>query len=65
MTKKTLNVLITIMIVFFVLFFAGQLAYETYSRNRSDQIAQEQWEEEQARKEQENASGPTIDESRN
>ena len=53
------------MIVFFVLFFAGSFAYETYSRNKSDAIAQEQWEQEQAKKEQENASGPTIDESKN
>lgn len=64
MTKKTLNTIITIMIVFFVLFFAGSFAYETYTRNKSDALAQQQWEEEQRRKEQENASGPTIGESK-
>ncbi len=64
MTKKTLNVIISIMVAFFVLFFAGSLAYETYSRNKSDRDSQTQWEQEQAKREEENSSGPTLDESK-
>lgn len=52
------------MVAFFVLFFAGSLAYETYSRNKSDRDSQTQWEQEQAKREEENSSGPTLDESK-
>lgn len=60
MTKKTLNVLMIIMATFFVLFFGGSIAYENYLRAKSDQEYEEQWEKDQANKENENASGSTI-----
>lgn len=60
MTKKTLNVLMIIMATFFVLFFGGSIAYENYLRTKSDEQYEEQWKKEQAEKENENASGSTI-----
>lgn len=60
MTKKTLNILMIIMATFFVLFFGGSIAYENYLRTKSDEEYAEQWEKDQANKENENASGPTI-----
>ncbi len=60
MTKKTLNVLMIIMATFFVLFFGGSIAYENYLRTKSDEEYEEQWEKDQAKKENENASGSTI-----
>ncbi len=64
MTKKTLNVLMVIMATFFVLFFGGSIAYENYLRTKSDEEYEQQWKDEQAKKEEENASNPTAGESK-
>lgn len=64
MTKKTLNVLMVIMATFFVLFFGVSIAYENYLRAKSDEEYEQQWKEDQAKKEEENASGPTAGESK-
>ncbi len=63
MTKKKINIFITIMIVFIVLFLAGSFAYESYKINKSDQ----QYEEglgdlDQTKKD--NEAGLTNDESK-
>lgn len=64
MTKKTLNVLMVIMATFFVLFFGGSIAYENYLRAKSDEEYEQQWKDDQAKKEEENASNPTAGESK-
>lgn len=52
------------MATFFVLFFGGSIAYENYLRAKSDEEYEQQWKEDQAKKEEENASGPTAGESK-
>lgn len=37
MTKKKINVIITIMIIFIVLFLAGSFAYENYQIRKQDE----------------------------
>lgn len=63
MTKKKINIIITIMIVFIVLFLAGSFAYESYQIRKQD----EKYEEELKNlddKEKENESGKTNEESK-
>lgn len=52
------------MATFFVLFFGGSIAYENYLRTKSDEEYEQQWKDEQAKKEEENASNPTAGESK-
>lgn len=63
MTKKKINIIITIMIVFIVLFLASSFAYESYQIRKQD----EKYEEELKNlddKEKENESGKTNEESK-
>ena len=63
MTKKKINIIITIMIVFIVLFLAGSFAYENYQIRKQD----EKYEEELKNldeKQKENEIGKTNEESK-
>lgn len=63
MTKKKINIIISIMIVFIVLFLAGSFAYENYQIRKQD----EKYEEELKNldeKQKENESGKTNEESK-
>ena len=63
MTKKKINVIITIMIVFIVLFLAGSFAYENYIKRKQDE-KYEQSLDDLSQKQEENASGKTNEESK-
>lgn len=63
MTKKKINVLISIMIVFIVLFLAGSFAYENYLINKQDQQYEESLKD-LNNTEQESSSGKTSEESK-
>ena len=63
MTKKKINVIITIMIVFIVLFLAGSFAYENYIIRKQDE-KYEQSLDDLDQKQEENASGKTNEESK-
>ena len=63
MTKKKINVLITIMIVFIVLFLAGSFAYENYLINKQDQKYEESLKD-LDNTQQESSSGKTSEESK-
>lgn len=41
MTKKKINIIITIMVVFVVLFLAGSFAYENYQIRKQDEKYEE------------------------
>ena len=59
MTKKALNVIICIMVLFIGLFWAGSFAYQQYLMTQSDR------QEESSREDLESGnhgSGPTLDE---
>ena len=59
MTKKKINVIIIIMVIFFALFFAGSFAYEEYRIRKSDQEYSEKWEKEEGQLKDEHSSGNT------
>ena len=63
MTKKKINVIITIMIVFIVLFLAGSFAYENYIIRKQDE-QYEQSLDDLNQKQEENSSGKTNEESK-
>ena len=63
MTKKKINVIISIMIVFIVLFLAGSFAYENYIIRKQDE-QYEQSLDDLDQKQEENASGKTNEESK-
>ena len=63
MTKKKINVTITIMIVFIVLFLAVSFAYENYIIRKQDE-KYEQSLDDLDQKQEENASGKTNEESK-
>lgn len=63
MTKKKINVIITIMIVFIVLFLAGSFAYENYVIRKQDE-KYEQSLDDLNQKQEENSSGKTNEESK-
>ena len=65
MTKKKINVIIIIMVIFIALFFAGSFAYEEYIMNKSDQESQRLWEEEQEKLKEENSSGNINEDLKN
>jgi len=62
MTKKKINVILTIMVVFIVLFLAGSFAYENYLFKKQDAEYNESLKD-LDNKQQENASGKTNNES--
>lgn len=59
MTKKKINVIIVIMIIFIALFFAGSFAYEEYIMRQSDREYEDRWENEEGQLKDENSSGNT------
>lgn len=63
MTKKKINVIITIMIIFIVVFLAGSFAYENYIIRKQDQEYEESLKN-LDQKQEENASGKTNEESK-
>lgn len=63
MTKKKINIIITIMIVFIVLFFAGSFAYENYQIRKQDEKYEEELKNLEE-KQKENESGKTNEESK-
>lgn len=63
MTKKKINIIISIMIVFIVLFLAGSFAYENYIIRKQDE-KYEQSLDDLNQKQEENASGKTNEESK-
>lgn len=63
MTKKKINVIITIMIIFIVVFLAGSFAYESYIIRKQDQEYEESLTN-LDQKQEENASGKTNEESK-
>ena len=63
MTKKKINIIISIMIVFIVLFLAGSFAYENYIIRKQDE-KYEQSLDDLDQKQEENASGKTNEESK-
>lgn len=63
MTKKKINVIITIMIIFIVVFLAGSFAYESYIIRKQDQEYEESLKN-LDQKQEENASGKTNEESK-
>lgn len=63
MTKRKINIIITIMIVFIVLFLAGSFAYENYQiRKQDEQYEQNLKDLDESKKEYE--SGKTNEESK-
>ena len=62
MTKKKINVILTIMVVFIVLFLAGSFAYENYLIKKQDQEYAESLKDLDS-KQEENSSGKTNEES--
>ena len=62
MTKKKINVILTIMVVFIVLFLAGSFAYENYLFRKQDAEYNESLKDLDA-KQQENSAGKTNQES--
>lgn len=65
MTKKKINIIIAIMVVFIAIFFAGSFAYETYKQNKSDQQYEESLDKDLDNAQKENSSGQTNEESKN
>lgn len=63
MTKKKINVIITIMIIFIVVFLAGSFAYENYIIRKQDQEYEESLKN-LDQKQEENSSGKTNEESK-
>lgn len=62
MTKKKINVILTIMVAFIVLFLAGSFAYENYLFKKQDAEYTESLKDLDS-KQQQNASGKTNEES--
>lgn len=65
MTRKTMNVIIGILVAFIVVFFAGSFAYENYIIERSDSQYEQNLEGELDNASKENQSGATNEEARN
>ena len=62
MSKKTLNKIISILVIFIVLFLAGSFAYENYLFKKQDAEYTESLKDLDS-KQQQNASGKTNEES--
>lgn len=65
MTRKTMNIIISILVGFIVVFFAGSFAYENYIMERSDQQYEKNLESDLDGASKENQSGATNNEARN
>jgi uncharacterized membrane protein YgaE (UPF0421/DUF939 family) len=65
MTRKTMNVIIGILVGFIVVFFAGSFAYENYLIERSDSQYEQTLEGELDEASKENQSGATNNEAKN
>ena len=65
MTKKKINVIIVIMVIFFALFFAGSFAYEEYRIRKSDEEYSKQWENDEDQLKNNNTSGSTNEDLSN
>lgn len=63
MTKKKINVILTIMVVFIVLFLAGSFAYESYLFRKQDAEYNESLKDLES-KQEENSAGKTNAESK-
>lgn len=64
MSRKAINIIIGIAIAFFILFFAGSIAYEQYVINKSDSEYNENLEEDLDETSKEHQSGQTNDEAK-
>ena len=64
MTKKKINVILTIMVVFIVIFLAGSFAYENYLIKKQDQEYSESLKDLDT-KQEESSAGKTNQESSN
>ena len=65
MTRRTMNIIIGILVAFVVVFFAGTFAYENYIIEQSDAQYDRTLEGELDETAKENQSGATNDEARN
>ena len=65
MTKKKINIIITIMIICIAFFFAFTYAYENYIIQKSDEQYESTLDDEVGNKKEENSSGLTNEESKN
>lgn len=63
MTKKKINIIITIMIIFIVLFLAGSFAYENYQIRKQDEKYEESLKD-LDKTQKDNESGKTNEESK-
>ena len=64
MTRKTMNVIIGILVGFIVVFFAGSFAYENYIIEKSDSQYEQSLEGDLDNASKENQSGATNEEAR-
>lgn len=64
MGRKTLNIIIGIVLAFIVVFFAGSFAYEKYIINKSDQDYENSLDKDLEDASKDNQSGATTEESK-
>ena len=64
MTRKTLNIIMGILVAFIVVFFAGSFAYDNYIMEKSDQNYEQSLEGDLDQTAKDNQSGATNQESR-
>ena len=64
MSRKTINVIIGIVLAFIVVFFAGSFAYEQFVKDYSDSRYENNLDDDLNNKQEENKSGETTDESK-
>lgn len=64
MGRKTLNIIIGIVLAFIVVFFAGSFAYEKYIINKSDQNYENSLDKDLEDASKDNQSGATTEESK-
>ena len=64
MSRKTMNVIIGILVAFIVVFFAGSFAYENYLIEKSDSQYEQSLEGDLDNASKENQSGATNEEAR-
>lgn len=65
MNKKSINIVITIMVIVFVIFFAGTFAYENFRIKKSDEMYEQNLDDEVKQTEKDSQSGKTNEESKN
>lgn len=64
MGRKSLNIIIGIVLAFIVIFFAGSFAYENYIINKSDQNYEDSLDKDLEDASKDNQSGATTEESK-